>query len=97
MLKALFRMGKALYLTGSYDRAEHYLHLAKKQKPFDNSITQVIKELERKRRVHNDWEKMFCQKMFGPGETKLKSDVMFEEPADFVLCIEEQIKEFLPI
>ncbi|GFY64154.1 inactive peptidyl-prolyl cis-trans isomerase FKBP6 [Trichonephila inaurata madagascariensis] len=94
-VKGLFRMGKALYLTGSYDRAEHYLHLAKKQNPFDKSITQAIKELEQKRRVHKDWEKMFCQKMFGSGETKLKSDVTFEEPDDFVMCIEEQIKEFL--
>ncbi|GFR29616.1 inactive peptidyl-prolyl cis-trans isomerase FKBP6 [Trichonephila clavata] len=94
-VKGLFRMGKALYLAGSYDRAEHYLHLAKKQKPFDKSITQAIKELEKKRKVHKDWEKMFCEKMLGSGETKLKSDVTFEEPADFVLCIEEQMKEFL--
>ncbi|GFV07579.1 inactive peptidyl-prolyl cis-trans isomerase FKBP6 [Trichonephila clavipes] len=94
-IKGLFRMGKALYLTGSYDRAKHYLHLAKKQQPFDKSISQVIKQLEQKHRVHKDWEKMFCQKMFGPAENKLKSDVMLDEPADFVLCIEEQIKEFL--
>lgn len=92
-VKGLYRLGKALYLTGSYDRAEHYLYLANKHKPYDASITQTIKDLERKRKYHQDWEKMFCQKMFG--ETKLKSDVKFDEPADFVQCIDEEIQEFL--
>ncbi|GFT62639.1 inactive peptidyl-prolyl cis-trans isomerase FKBP6 [Nephila pilipes] len=94
-VKGLYRMGRALCLTGSYNRAEHYLYLAQKHKPFDKSITLALKELEQKRKFHQDWEKMFCQKMFGSEETKPKSDIKFEEPDDFTFCIGEQIKEFL--
>ncbi|GFU22335.1 FK506-binding protein 5 [Nephila pilipes] len=94
-VKGLFRMGKALYLTGSYDRAEHYLYLAMKLKPYDKSITLAIKELELKRKNHEDWEKMFCQKMFGSEETKPTSEMKFEEPADFVCIIGEEVKDFL--
>ncbi|GIY37562.1 inactive peptidyl-prolyl cis-trans isomerase FKBP6 [Caerostris darwini] len=92
--KGLFRMGRALLLTGSYDRAQYYLCLAKKYKPYESSINAALQELEKKRKSHLDWEKMFCKRMLGSEETKIKSD-QFDESPEFVQVIDDEINDFL--
>ncbi|GBO43577.1 Inactive peptidyl-prolyl cis-trans isomerase FKBP6, partial [Araneus ventricosus] len=92
--KGLYRMGRALYLTGSYERAEHYLCKAKKHKPYEKSINEAIKELEKKRKSHLDWEKMFCKRMLGSEEENQKP-FQFQEPPEFVEIIDSEINKFI--
>ncbi|KAF8786551.1 Inactive peptidyl-prolyl cis-trans isomerase like protein [Argiope bruennichi] len=92
--KGLYRMGKASYLTGNYERAEHYFCKAKKYKPYENCINMAIKELEKKRKAHLDWEKMFCRRMLGSEEENGKP-FQLEEPPEFVDIIDKEINKFV--
>ncbi|CAL1284045.1 unnamed protein product [Larinioides sclopetarius] len=92
--KGLYRMGKALYLTGSYERAENYLCKAKKHKPYEKCINEAIQELEKKRKSHLDWERMFCKRMLG-SEEETQKPFQFQEPADFVEIIDNEINKFI--
>uniref|UniRef100_A0A2L2YF89 peptidylprolyl isomerase n=1 Tax=Parasteatoda tepidariorum TaxID=114398 RepID=A0A2L2YF89_PARTP len=94
--KGLFRMGCALHMISDYERAEHYLSQAKKEKPFAKSINEAIAKLEQKRKQHYEWEKRFSKyALAGSQQSEAAKEQVLPETQEFVDIVQEQINEFL--
>ncbi|XP_015916772.2 inactive peptidyl-prolyl cis-trans isomerase FKBP6-like [Parasteatoda tepidariorum] len=59
--KGLYGKGYALLMISDYERAKHYLSLAKEEKPFDKSINEAITKLKQKQKQHYEWEKRYSK------------------------------------
>ncbi|XP_043095351.1 inactive peptidyl-prolyl cis-trans isomerase FKBP6 isoform X3 [Puntigrus tetrazona] len=69
--KALFRCGQACLEMTEYEKAQDYLTLAQKKKPFDPDINALLKKLAICYKDYLDKERDMCSKMF-PGFKGMK-------------------------
>lgn len=93
--KAMFRLGSAYMLADDFDMAQRYLLKAREYRPFHKCVQKVLLDLERKRKEHQQWESIFCKKMFAVNVADKESQNDSPEAKEFRNVLKEQFTKFV--